>query len=110
LTIGGDGVDVVEADVGAIEAVCLVYFGDVFGFRECDVDAREQTRSMNCRLHHLNRRIIADFHRRVCRQRNLWEAERSWIRVLARTDDLEDGYHGEGHVGWAVVWSIGSEA
>ena len=41
MTIGGDGVDVVEADVGAIEAVCLVYFGDVFGFRECDVDALE---------------------------------------------------------------------
>ena len=41
LAVGGDGVDVVEADVGAIEAVRLVYFGNVFGFRECDVDALE---------------------------------------------------------------------
>jgi hypothetical protein len=54
--LGRDGVDLCEADVGGVEAVCLVDFGDslVSWFGEDDVDAL----GMLVLLHH--KQIPAD--------------------------------------------------
>ena len=66
---------------------------------------------MYCRLHDLNRCIIPDVRCRYAAwQRDLREADRAWVRVLGWTDDLEDGYHGEGHVGWSVIGTVGAKA
>lgn len=34
----------------------------------------------------------------------------SWVGVLAGTDELEDGYHGEGHVPRSALRTIGAES
>ena len=66
---------------------------------------------MYCRLHDLNRCIIPDVRCRYAAwQRDLREADRAWVRVLGWTDDLEDGYHGEGHVGWSVIGTVRAKA
>lgn len=61
------------------------------------------------RLHDLDRRVVAHARARVGGKRHLRQAEGARIWVLARADDLEDGHHGEGHVGRPMVGPVGAE-
>lgn len=65
---------------------------------------------MDSHLHDLNRRIIAHIHRGIRRQRHLRQTERPWVWILGGSNDLEDGYHWEGHVGWSLVGTAGAES
>lgn len=80
---------------------------------------------MHRSLHHLNCRIIPHLHARISRQRHLRQTKSARIRILRRSDDLEDRHHGERHVwglangflrdhgrfaGSGVVGSFGAEA
>lgn len=63
------------------------------------------------RLHDLDRCIIPHvWCWYAAWQRDLRETDRAWVRVLGWTDDLEDGYHGEGHVGWSVIGTVRAKA
>ena len=55
---------------------------------------------MHSRLHNLNGRIPPHNRRIIRRQRHLRQTKRARIRLLCGARDLEDGHHGEGHVGW----------
>lgn len=65
---------------------------------------------MNSHLHNLNRRIIPHIHRRIRWKRHLRETKRSRVWILRGSNDLEDGHHGERHVGWSLVGTGGAEA
>lgn len=65
---------------------------------------------MNRNLDNLDRRIVPHIHRRIRWQRHLWQTECPWVRILRWANDLEYGDHGEGHVGWSLVGSVGAES
>lgn len=54
--------------------------------------------------------VVAGLDGGVGWERHLWEAEASWVGVLGGADDLEDGHHGEGHVGGAAGRAVGAES
>lgn len=58
----------------------------------------------------LDGRLVTSLYRRVLGQRYLREADRSWVRVVGGTKNLELGNHGEGHVGRATVWAVIAES
>ena len=62
------------------------------------------------RLHRLDGCVVPNLDGHVRGQRHLGQADGARVGVLAGADDLEDGHHGEGHVGRAVVGSVGAEA
>ena len=58
----------------------------------------------------LDGRLVTSLYRRVLGQRYLREADRSWVRVVGGTKNLELRNHGEGHVGRATVWAVIAES
>lgn len=75
-----------------------------------DQTYRKQRSSVKSQLDNLDGSIVASLDGRICWQWDLRQAERARVRVLAGTDDLEGGNHGEAHVLWAAAGSICSEA
>lgn len=137
---GDDCVDVCEADVVAIEAVCLVDDPEalVVGLDEGDVDAlcvlpilatcssifvahwragrerimtyRKQRRAVHGKLNNLDGGVVAGRDGGVGRQRDLGQAHRARVGVLGWAEDLEGRDHGEAHVPGAIVGTVGAEA
>lgn len=50
------------------------------------------------RLNNLNRRIVADLGKEVEGQGHVRDTDGAVVKVVGRTDDLEDRHHGMGHV------------
>lgn len=53
---------------------------------------------MNSGFNDLDRRVVANVDGDVGRERNLREADCSWVRIVRWTDDLERGNHRVAHV------------
>lgn len=133
---GDDGVDVGEANVVAVEAVCLVDDLEalVVGLDKGDVDAlftgyyishmdpfsfrvtrtkkthRKQRRAVHGELDDLDGGVVPRLHGGVGRQGDLGQADRPRVGVLGRPQDLEGRDHGEAHVPGPVVGPVGAEA
>lgn len=50
------------------------------------------------RLHHLDSRLVANFHTNIRRQRDLRQTEGAGVRVVGRAGDLEGRDDGVAHV------------
>jgi len=102
--------DIIERDIRGIEAITRVHLRDILRLRKRDVDAIEETRAVDGHLDDLDGGIVTDVHGGVGREGDLRQAEGAGVGSVAGTVDLEDGHHGEGHVGGTAVRAVGAEA
>lgn len=129
--LGRDGVDLCEADVGGVEAVCLVNFGDslVSWLCEDDVDAlhmlvnlsfnanfggwrtyRVQSCTVNGEFYNLDCSLVACLYGGILGQRHLRETDGSGEGIVGGTEDLEHGDDRLCHVRWAAVRAVVAKA
>lgn len=107
-----DGVDLGEPDVGAIEAVCLVDYGEagVVVFDKGDINARVEGGAVYSELDNLDGSIVAGLDAGIDREWHLGQADSARVGVLRGADDAKLRNHGVGHVWGAAVRAIGAKS